>query len=162
MSTQPPPKIFHKGRNIVIIIAIVIAIMIILFAPIFPVTETYKEQQFYQRSVTYVVDSAKCYESWNLQLGFYVQSEVVVRNTDSFGGTFKVRHELYDINGLFGSKTDTFYLGAGQSYKSIATFDTKMGQDTKGYYSVEPPTITDTRLVDKTRVVYKPLIYLNR
>lgn len=145
-----------------IIGCIVIAFIIILFAPIIPVTETYKEQEYYQRTATYVIDSATSFESWNLQIGFYVQSEVTVRNTDSLGGTFNVKHDLYDINGLFGSVTDSFYLGAGQSYKSIATFNTRMGQDTKAYYTVEPPTVTDTHLVDKTRIVYKPLIYLNR
>lgn len=64
-------------------------------------------------------------------------------------------HKLNDIHGLFGTVTDSFHLGAGQSYTSTATFDTSWGQDTLGDYDVTPPTVIDTRLVEKTRIVDK-------
>ena len=114
--------------------------------------EAYTEMEPYEREATYVVDD------WDLRqkLGFldvYVQSDVELRNTDKYGGTFKVVHKLYDIDGLFGTVEDSFYLDAGESYTSTATFDTKWGQDTKGSYSVVAPTIIDQRLVTKTRTV---------
>ena len=143
---------------------VVVAIVIVIFIPMIPVEVTYSEtvpveetytaEEPYEREATYVVDD------WKLQekIGFfdvYVQSDVTLRNTDQYGGTFVVVHNLYDVYGLFGSVEDSFYLGAGDSYTSTATFDTSWGQDTLGSYDVDSPTVIDTRLVEKTRTVYK-------
>jgi hypothetical protein len=87
------------------------------------------------------VDDWDLVEKWSLSIGFYVQSDVTVRNSDKDGGTFKVVHKLYDINGLFGTETDSFFLGAGASHKSTATFDTRMGQDIQGTYSITAHTV---------------------
>ena len=83
-----------------------------------------------------------------------------MRNTDEYGGTFVVTHKLNDVYGLFGSEEDSFYLGAGDSYTSTVTFDTSWGQDTLGTYYVTAPTVIDTRLVGKTKTVYKSVIEL--
>ena len=150
-------KIAYK-KLIAVTIAVAV-IVIVLFAPLIPVEVTYSETEPYDRSATYVVDN------WNLEekLGWfdvYVQSDVTVRNTDEYGGTFRVVHKLYDIKGLFGSVDDSFYLGAGDSYTSTATFDTTWGQDTAGNYDVTPPTVTDTHLVEKTKIIYKSIIVI--
>ncbi len=159
-------EVKKNHKNLIIGVIVVAMITIVLFVPMIPVevtyseiepyeeTETYTEFSSYEREATYIVDD------WNLEekIGWfdvYVQSDVTVRNTDKDGGTFEVVHELYDINGLFGSVEDSFYLGAGDSYTSTTTFDTRWGQDTKGTYHVNPPTVIDTRLVEKTRVVQK-------
>jgi len=151
----------EKGYKKLIVGVIVVAvILIILFIPMIPIEEVYSETEPYEREATYIVDDWDLAEKWSVSIGFYVQSDVTVRNSDKDGGTFKVVHKLYDINGLFGTVTDSFYLGAGSSYTSTATFDTKMGQDTQGTYSVTPPTITDERIVTKYRTVYKSIIEL--
>jgi hypothetical protein len=157
-------KVNHK--NLVIGIIVIAIIIVILFIPMIPVeatysdtepyeeTETYTEPESYEREATYVVDDRNLEEKLGF-LDFYVQSDVTVRNTDKYGGTFVVVHNLYDVHGLFGTVEDSFYLGAGESYTSTTTFDTSWGQDTVGSYDVTPPTVIDTRLLEKTRVVQK-------
>ena len=162
MMGEEVKKVSHK--NLIISVIVVAVVVIVLFIPIIPVevvyTETvpteeaYMAEESYEREATYVVDD------WTLEekLGFfdvYVQSDVTLRETDQYGGTFVVVHNLYDVYGLFGSVEDSFYLGAGESYTSTATFDTSWGQDTVGSYDVTPPTVIDTRLVEKTRIVDK-------
>lgn len=149
-----------EKRRKLAIISITIAIVIILFIPMIPIeeayteTEPYTETENYEREATYVIDARNLEEKWGF-FDVYIQSDVVVRNTDSYGGTFKVTHKLYDIYGLFGSVEDSFYIGAGESYTSTVKFDTKWGQDTIGSYSVTSPTIIDQRLVTKHRTVTK-------
>ena len=152
-------KIAYK-KLIAVIIAVAV-IVIVLFAPLIPVEVTYSETEPYDRSATYVVDDYNLVEKLGW-FDFYVQSDVTVRNTDKHGGTFVVVHKLYDVYGLFGTVTDSFYLGAGASYTSTATFDTSWGQDTLGSYDVTPPTVIDTRLVEKTKTVYKSIIEILR
>jgi len=147
-------------KNLIIGVIVVAVILIVLLVPMIPTSEAYNVTEPYERKCTYVVDDWDLVEKWSLSIGFYVQSDVTVRNTDESGGTFKVVHRLDDINGLFGTETDSFYLGAGASHKSTATFDTSMGQDTKGAYSVTAPTITDEQVVTKHRTVYKSIIEL--
>ena len=148
----------RKGYKSLIVGAIVVAaIVIVLLIPIIPVEVTYSETEPYERQATYVVEDRNLEE----KLGWfnvYVQSDVTVKNTDKYGGTFVVVHELYDVYGLFGSVEDSFYLGPGDSYTSTTTFDTSWGQDTLGSYDVTSPTVIDTRLVEKTKTVYKSII----
>ena len=146
-------------KPLIIGVAVIAVIAVVLVVPIIPVEVTYSETEPYEREATYVVDD------WDLQekLGFfdvYVQSDVTVRNIDEYGGTFVVVHDLYDVYGLFDSVEDSFYLAAGESHTSTATFDTTWGQDTVGEYHVTPPTVIDTRLVEKTKTVYKSIIGL--
>lgn len=147
-------------KKLIIGIVVVVVILAILFIPMIPTSEAYNVTEPYERNATYVVDDWDLEEKWSLSIGFYVQSDVTVRNTDKSGGTFKVVHKLYDINGLFGTVTDSFFLGAGQSHTSTATFDTRWGQDTQRTYSVTAPTITDEQIVTKHRTVYKSIIEL--
>ena len=147
-------------KKLIIGIIVVAVILAVLFIPMIPTSEAYNVSEPYERDCTYVVDDWDLVEKWSLSIGFYVQSDVTVRNTDKSGGTFKVVHKLDDIHGLFGTVTDSFFLGAGASHKSTATFDTRMGQDTLGTYSVTAPTITDEQIVTKHRTVYKSIIEL--
>lgn len=148
------------GKKLVIGIVMVAVILAILLIPMIPVSEAYDVTEPYERKATYVVDDWDLVEKWSLSIGFYVQSDVTVRNTDQHGGTFKVVHRLEDVYGLFGTVTDSFQLGASASYTSTATFDTRMGQDTLGTYSVTAPTIIDEQIVTKHRTVYKSIIEL--
>jgi len=158
MSTEEQKTMSYK--KLIVGIIVVAAILAILLIPMIPVSEAYNVTEPYERKCTYVVDDWDLVESWSLSIGFYVQSDVKVRNTDKYGGTFKVVHKLEDIHGLFGTVTDSFFLSAGASHTSTATFDTTMGQDTLGSYSVTAPTITDEQLVTKHRTVYKSIIEL--
>lgn len=157
VEVESEPKSY---RNLIIGIVVVAVILVVLLVPMIPTSEAYNVTEPYERKCTYVVDDWDLVEKWSLSIGFYVQSDVTVRNTDKDGGTFKVVHELNDIHGLFGTDTDSFYLGAGASHTSTATFDTRMGQDTLGTYSVTAPTITDEHLVTRHRTVYKSIIEL--
>lgn len=146
-------------RKIIIAIVVVAVILAVLLIPMVPIQEAYSVTEPYERKATYIVDDANLQEKIGF-LNVYVQSDITVRNTDEYGGTFKVIHKLYDIDGLFGTVTDSFYLGEGQSHTSTATFDTKWGQDTKGKYSVTAPTVIDEKMVTEHRTVYKSIIEL--
>jgi len=147
-------------KKLIIGIIVVAVILAVLLIPMIPTSEAYNVTEPYERKATYVVDDWDLTEKWSFSIGFYVQSDVTVRNTDKYGGTFKVVHKLDDIHGLFGTVTDSFQLGAGASYTSTATFDTRMGQDTLGTYSVTSPTVTDERVITKHKTVYKSIIGL--
>jgi len=74
-------------KKLIVGAIVVVVVVIVLFIPMIPVSVAYNETESYNRDATYVVDD------YNLQekLGwfdFYVQSDVTVRNTDEYGGTF--------------------------------------------------------------------------
>jgi hypothetical protein len=144
-------------KKLIVALVVVVAIVVVLFIPMIPTSEAYNVTEPFNRECTYVVDNWDLEEKFGL-FDVYVQSDVTVRNTDKYGGTFQVVHELRDIDGLFGTETNSFYLGAGQSHTSTVTFDTRWGQDTRGTYSVVAPTVTDEQLVTKHRTVYKSII----
>jgi flagellar basal body-associated protein FliL len=88
-------KANHK--TLIVGVILVVAIVIILFVPMIPISvaytesapeeETYAVKETYERLVTYLVDDRNLAE----KLGWfnvYVQSDVTVRNTDKYGGTF--------------------------------------------------------------------------
>ena len=142
--------------------AIALAVVIVvLFIPMVPVDATYNETEPYNRSAKYEVTSATLTQEFELLgRGVYHRSTVIVKNIDSLGGTFTVKHSLYDVNGLFGSDTTSGYIGAGQTQNLIAEFDTSLGQDVRAEYSVTAPTVIDQRVVTKHKTVYKSLIEL--
>jgi len=123
-----------------------------------PVEVTYTETEPYERLATYEVTSATLTEGWDLTRGVYHTSKVVVKNTDKYGGTFTVTHYLHDVNGLYGTETTSGYIGAGGTETFKAEFDTRLGQDVRGEYSVSAPTVIDQRLVTKHKTIYKSII----
>jgi hypothetical protein len=138
-------------------IIVVILLLGASFVPIFekqvPYTERieYEDTEPYEAPINYVVDRAYLDDASAGFLNYATASYVIIRNTDDVGGTFYVTHELYTINGLFGSKQQQSYIGPGNSYTFKAVFDTKWGQDVKGEYRVQPPTKTAYRVVTKYR-----------
>jgi len=148
----------YKGLIVGIIVLAVV--LIILFIPMIPVDATYNETEPYDRLATYDVVSSSLTEGWDLSRGTYHTSTIVVRNTDSYGGTFSVTHRLYDINGLYDTETTTTFVGSGQQYSFSTQFDTQWLQDVRGEYSVSAPTVIDNRVVTKHKTVYKSIIEL--
>jgi hypothetical protein len=147
-------------RGLIAGVIIIAVILVILFIPIIPVDATYNETEPYNRLATYQVVSANLREDWDLSRGTYHTSEIVVRNTDSYGGTFTVTHRLYDVNGLYGTKSTSSFVGNGQTYTFSTQFDTQWLQDVRGEYSVSAPTVIDNRVVTKHKTVYKSIIEL--
>jgi hypothetical protein len=145
-------------RNLIIGIIVVVAIIIVLFIPMIPVDVAYSETEPYNRLAEYEVVSATLRESWDIPRGVYHISEVTVKNIDAYGGTFTVTHYLYDVNGLFGVETTSEYLSAGETKTFRAEFDTSLGQDVRGEYSVSAPTVIDQKVVTKHKTVYKSII----
>ena len=148
-------------RKLIIGIIAVAVILAILFVPMIPVSVAYNETEPYDRLAKYEVVSATLKEEYELLgRGVYHASIIVVKNIDAYGGTFKVEHYLYDINGLYGTKTTSEYLSAGQTKTFRAEFDTQWLQDVRGEYVVTEPTVTDERVVTKHKTVYKSIIEL--
>ena len=154
-----------KFRNLtswgIISIVGIAVVVVIMFIPMIPIEETYNETEPFNRLATYQVTSAIFSEELELLgRGVYHRSTITVRNTDSYGGTFTVRHSCYDVNGLYGAKTTDGHIAAGGTQSFIAEFDTAWLQDVRGEYSVSEPTVIDERIVTKTRTVYKSPIQM--
>jgi hypothetical protein len=143
-----------------IIIGITIMVVIILFIPMIPIEVTYQEVEPYEREAKYQIIDASLSKGWDFIRGDYTIFEVVIKNIDKFGGTFIVTHYLYTIDGLFGKKTISEYIGPGETTTFRTEFDTKFGVDVRGKYQVTPPIVVDKRVVTKHRTVYKSIIEL--
>lgn len=137
----------------------VAAIIIVLFVPMIPVNVAYNETEPYDRLAKYELVSATLKEELEIFGRWtYHASEIVIKNVDSYGGTFKVTHYLYDVNGLYGIKETSEYVAAGETKTFRAEFDTRWLQDVRGEYSVSAPTVIDQRVVTKHKTVYKSII----
>ena len=142
-----------KGYKALTAGIIVVAVIItILFIPMIPVKEAYSMTEEYEREAKYEVVSVTLKEE--------NESIVVVKNIDAYGSTFTVTHYLYDVDGLYGTKTAGEYLSAGQNKTFRAEFDTQGLQDVQSGYSVSAPTVIDKRVVTKYKTVYKSIIEL--
>jgi hypothetical protein len=157
MTEKAKEKDFKKLIAGIIVVAVIV---IFLFLPMIPVEVAYSETEPYNRLAKYQVVSATLREGWDLARGTYHTSEIVVKNIDSKDGTFTVTHYLYDVNGLYGIKTTSEYLAAGQTKTFRAEFDTQWLQDVRGEYTVSAPTVIDQRVVAKHKTVYKSIIEL--
>lgn len=148
------------GRKGLIGGLILVAMLFLVVVPIFPVEEPYTEMEQYERQARYNIIDSKLVASWSISLGIYHIYTVELQNTDDYGGYFKVKFELYDVDGLFEGKSDYHYIGAGGTETFSAEFDTKMGQDVRGQHYVTSPTVTDQRIVTKYRTVSKSLLVI--
>jgi len=137
---------------------LIIGVVALLFIPFIPVRETYRELEPYDRPATYEVQSATLTQGWDLSRGVYHVFKVVLKNTDKYGGTFTVELKLFDVNGLYGHETRSGYAAPGGTLTLAAEFDTKIGQDVRGEYTVTAPTVTDQQLVTKERTVYRSIV----
>lgn len=147
-------------KKLAIGLAIAVVILIVLFIPMVPVVVTYTETEPYERPITYEVVEATLTGSWDIPRGVYHILEVVIKNTDKYGGTFEVTLDLYDVEGLYGREKVTHYVPAGATKSFKAEFDTYFHQDVRGEYSVSAPTVIDHRLVERRKTVYKSIIEL--
>jgi len=140
-----------KGYKALTAGIIVVAVIItILFIPMIPVKEAYSMTEEYEREAKYEVVSATLKEE--------NESIVVVKNIDAYSGTFTVTHYLYDVNGLYGTKTTGEYFSAGQNKTFRAEFDTQGLQDVDSGYSISAPTVIDKRVVTKYKTIFKSII----
>jgi len=144
-----------KYKKLIIGIIVLAVIITILFIPMIPVKEAYSQTEEYEREAKYEVVSVTFKEEDDHHV-----STAVVKNIDSYGGTFSVTHYLYDATGLKETKTMGEYLQAGQNKTLTAEFDTRGLQDVSGGYSVSSPTVIDRRVVTKSKTVYKSIIEL--
>jgi hypothetical protein len=138
-------------------LALILVVGVVLLVPIIPTQEQYQEPESYERLASYEVPTAVLSSGFDLSRGYFVISEVSVKNIDSYAGTFQVTHRLYTVDGLFGTKTTNEYISPGDTKTSRAEFDTRLGQDVRGEYSVSPPTVIAQRVVTKTRTVYRSI-----
>ena len=163
MSQPSSPSMTLKipVKSLVIGVVVIVVVLAVLFIPMIPIAESYNETEPFNREATYTVTSSSLSEQFELLgRGVYHRSTVVVKNTDSYGGTFKVTHLVYDVNGLLASRDTEGYIGAGLTSTFSTEYDTQWLQDVRGEYSVTAPTIIDQRVVKKTRTIYKSPIQM--
>jgi len=141
-------------------IVVFVAVIAILFIPVIPVKVAYSEIEPYTRNCQYKVVSENLRMSWDIVRGTYYISEITVKNIDSYGGTFKVTHYLYDVHGLYDVKETYEYLAPGETKTFRAEFNTRIFQDVIRKYSVSAPTVIDQRIVTNYKTVHKSIIEL--
>ena len=88
-------------RHVFAISGILIAVfLVLLFTPMIPVVESSPSKTYNldpdDSPATYEVVSAERVETWSLENGEYIKSEIVLNNTDSYGGVFKVHFSFFN------------------------------------------------------------------
>jgi len=142
-------------KYIIIIVSIVVSILGIIALFVLtsitnvriPIEETYpftytrthiQITRTITRKANYEVLSAIHYRE-----GFYIEDKVIIRNLDTEGGVFTVRHYLYWGNDLFDVKDTSKYLKPMEIGIFIAEFDVGWKTDFYCEYEVFPPIIIE-------------------
>jgi len=142
------------------VVVAAIVVVLLLVVPFIPVSEAYTAQEPYQRQCNYQVVSANQADSidWFGKWAYH-WVRVKLENKDTQGGVFRVR--FYASSGeLSGEKTVEHFVGPGAVTEFYADWDTVLFEGMNVLYSVTPPTIQDTRLVQKSHIVYKSLLQI--
>jgi len=143
-----------QRRYILVIVAVIV---LVLFAPIVPVTRTYSIVEPYERHAKYDVISATLERKIDLVRGVYVVSKVAIRNVDKLGGTFTVTHYFHTVDATY-EKITRDYIAPGETKTFNAELDIRLGQDVRQGFSVLPPKVIDKRVVTKHETIYKSII----
>jgi hypothetical protein len=86
-----------RYKTLIIEVVLVLIVYMVLFVRMIPVEEVYSNVAHYDRKATYEVISAELVETWNIERGEYVKSEITLKNTDSHDGVFTVDYMFYFI-----------------------------------------------------------------
>ncbi len=146
-------------RHMLAIVAVLV-VVIILFLPVVPVDVPYTIEEPFEREIRFDVLSVRLIEKWDLTHGVFHRMEVKVENVDIFPGRFDVVLELSDIDRSLGRRVDSHSLVPGETHVFSAWWDTVLGQDVRGSYIVDTPTVTDRRLVTRYRTEHKSIIQI--
>lgn len=120
-----------------------------------PYEEQYIDLETFSRDCKYRLIDATLESHISLSIGIYHTLTVFVQNIDDYGGQFSVELRLYDVDGLFSKRLVLNHIGAGLTETFSTDFDTELGQDVRGEYTVNPPLVSDQRSVTKTRIAYR-------
>ena len=159
------------GKKAIVIVAVSVTTLVILFAPIIPIDETFTEIETYNRPLRYGVISSKDREIWNTREGYGFlpiggithTSVVVIENRDEHGGTFKVSHCWEDEFGAYSKKefSSEQYLALGEVGNFNASFieawKSGCNYEFSGY-KISAPSIQDERMVTKHKTHHKSII----
>ena len=121
--------------GIVLTVAIIAVIFIIIFVPVYPITESFSVEEKREVPLKYEVR-----ESYITPVGIFdweLEHVIVVENVDEKGGTFTVNSKVYDGDRLVYHASDRKYIGPGQKVKFV--FETEglsYSTDWKDRYSV--------------------------
>jgi hypothetical protein len=106
-----------ERKHLFVIGVVLIAVFhVILFLPIIPVAESSPSKSLYlnpnDRFATFEVVSTEFVETWSFKRGEYVKSKIVLNNTDSCGGVYKVIFCFF--NQSLDAKTGSDYQLVGE------------------------------------------------
>lgn len=97
-------------------VALIAVFHVMLFIPIVPVAESSPAKTYNtdpdDRPTTFEVVSTEFVETWSLKRGEYVKSDIMLNNTDSYGGVFKVTFCFF--NQSLDAKTESAYQFDGE------------------------------------------------
>jgi len=156
----------NVSKKIVSVCAIVAILAILFFVIPFPTTEVYETTETYYETEPYqeqvlmqyqIIDPTDLTRHWNITLGYYDVGRVTVRNTDTEGGSFAVTYKFRNVYGVAKQETKSYFIGSGASYTFEFVYDSEMGEDVTGEYSISEPykTVTRYHQVPKQRTVLK-------
>lgn len=118
------------------------------------VQEPYTVQVPYSYTYKYSVVDAKLERLWNSELGDYSKGTVKVANLEDMGGTFTVKYTFKTVGETI-PKISSKWISAHSTQTFEFIYDSKIGQDVVGSYSVTPATTTKYRTETRYRTVTK-------
>ena len=154
------------GKKAIVIVAVSVSTLVILFAPIIPIDETFTEIETYNRSLKYKVISAKIDDHCGFEECVHVW-EVILQNIDVEGGNFRVAYKYKEswrpyTNPRWVTRTENQYLAPGETsafrweYRH-KTYEPVVPRSSL-HYEITAPTVTDTRAVTKHKTHYRSII----
>lgn len=111
----------------------------------------YEAQEAYDYYPTYKHEGHTLREKANLELGFYHQAIVKLRNTDSEATWYIVKYTFKTVDGNQPIQADRHFIEPDEVVEYKFIFDSKMGQDVRGTYTVDVEPIIKYKTVTKYR-----------
>ena len=110
----------------------------------------YEEQESYTTYLSAQIISATHNEKWNLNIGYYEEAVVKLKNIDNEAGWFTV---TINWKTLYRNSTGTVrhYVEPDKTVDFVSTFDKNMGEDITYTYTYTSDPVTRTRMVTKYR-----------
>lgn len=118
------------------------------------VQEPYTIQVPYTYTFKYSVVDSKLERLWNLELGDYTKGTVIVANSEDIGGIFTVNYEFRTVDKTV-QRTDSKYISGHSTQTFEFIYDSQIGEDVRGFYTINPATETRYREEIRYRTVQK-------
>lgn len=157
-----------RSKQILSVLVAIMIVLLLLFLPIIPISESYSLTEQYEREALYYTKKEQLVRPL---FETYYEYSIHVYNNDTFiQGTFTVKFDIYDEKGLFASKSVSKNLTAFSTDLPgllfswgtfVVDFDASSNQrNITGKCFVIAPRGIAERTINKTRIIYRSVISL--